>query len=139
MYFNKQQFKEALTYIDQLLKAKPDSVEGLRMKYFAYRGLNDERWKAALKSYVATGAKASEEVAKIAGEDFDNGNSASATQTLEALLEASPNTAVAHYHLGRALASAGANATAKTHLQKFVDMAPTHPEAKAAKEMLAAL
>jgi tetratricopeptide (TPR) repeat protein len=137
--FNKQQYKEALPHLDALLKAKPDSVEGLRMRFFAYRALNDDRMKSALRDYVTKVPSAGEDVAKIAGEDFDNGNTALATKTLEALIEVNPNIAVAHYHLGRALASAHANATAKEHLQKFVEMAPNHPDAKAAKQMIAAL
>jgi tetratricopeptide (TPR) repeat protein len=137
--FNKQQYKEALPHLDALLKAKPDSVEGLRMRFFSYRALNDDRMKSALQAYLAKAPQAGEEVAKIAGDDFDGGNTALATKTLEALLEVNPNIAVAHYHLGRALASAHANATAKEHLQKFIQMAPNHPDAKVAKEMLASL
>jgi tetratricopeptide (TPR) repeat protein len=138
--FNRQHYKEALVSLDKLLKAKPDSVEGLRMRYFSLRALDDDRWKSALGAYVAKApASAAEEVAKIAGQDFDNGNTELATQTLEALIEAKPDVAIAHYHLGRALASAGANASAKTHLQHFIDMAPNHPDAKAAKQMMAAL
>jgi tetratricopeptide (TPR) repeat protein len=138
--FNKQQYKEALSHVDALLKSKPDSVEGLRMRFFIFRANDDERMTGALKAYVAAaGPKSGEEVAKIAGEDFDNGNAALATKTLEALLDVNPNIAVAHYHLGRAMASAGANARAKTHLQKFVELAPDHPDAKAAKQMMAAL
>jgi hypothetical protein len=43
---------------------------------------------------------------------------------------------VAHYHLGRALASAHANAAAKTHLQRFVDLAPSHADADEARAMI---
>ena len=138
--FNRRNYKSALNHVDMLLKTKPDSVEGLRMRYFALRALDDARMDGALKAYVAKAPQsAAEEVAKIAGEDFDGGNTALATKTLETLLEAKPDVAVAHYHLGRALASAGANATAKSHLQQFLNMAPNHPDAKAAKEMMAAL
>jgi tetratricopeptide (TPR) repeat protein len=137
--FNKQNYKEALAYLDKLLKVKPDSVEGLRMRYFALRALDDERMKSAMQAYVTKVPNAGEEIAKIAGEDFDNGNTAAATKTLEALIEVKPDIAIAHYHLGRALASAGANASAKTHLQHFIEMAPSHPDAAAAKQMMAAL
>jgi Tfp pilus assembly protein PilF len=137
--FNRQHYKEALVHLDKLLKAKPDSVEGLRMRYFALRALDDDRMKSAMQAYVTKAPGAGEEIAKIAGEDFDNGNTAAATKTLEALIEVKPDVAIAHYHLGRALASAGANASAKTHLQHFIEMAPNHPDAKAAKQMMAAL
>jgi tetratricopeptide (TPR) repeat protein len=138
--FNRRNYKAALSHVDMLLKSKPDSVEGLRMRYFSLRALDDARMDGALKAYLAKAPQsAAEEVAKIAGEDFDGGNTALATKTLETLLEAKPDLAVAHYHLGRALASAGANATAKTHLQQFLNLAPKHPDAKAAKEMMAAL
>jgi tetratricopeptide (TPR) repeat protein len=137
--FNRQNFKGALTHLDKLLAANPESVEGLRMRFFSLRSLNDDRQKSALAAYLAKAPKAGEEIAKIAGEEFDAGQAATATKTLEALIEVKPDVAVAHYHLGRAFASKGANATAKTHLQHFVEMAPNHPDAKAAKEMLAAL
>ena len=35
-----------------LLKAKPDSVEGLRMRYFSLRALDDPRMEGALQAYV---------------------------------------------------------------------------------------
>jgi tetratricopeptide (TPR) repeat protein len=137
--FNRQRFKEALPHLDQLLAAKPDSVEGLRMRFFSLRALDDDRMKSALAAYLAKAPAAGEEVAKIAGDDFDGGNAELATKTLEALVEVKPDVAVAHYHLGRALASAGANAGAKTHLQHFIEMAPNHPDAAAAKQMMAEL
>jgi tetratricopeptide (TPR) repeat protein len=137
--FNRQRFKEALPHLDKLLAAKADSVEGLRMRFFSLRALGDDRMKDALRDYLAKAPAAGEEIAKIAGDDFDAGNADLATKTLEALIELKPDVAVAHYHLGRALASAGANAGAKTHLQHFVEMAPNHPDAKAAKQMMAEL
>ena len=137
--FNRQNFKEALVHLDKLLAAKPDSVEGLRMRFFSYRALDDDRMKSALQAYLAKAPAAGEEVAEIAADDFEAGNTAAATKTLEALVELKPDVAVAHYHLGRALASAGANSGAKTHLQHFVQMAPNHPDAAAAKAMMAQL
>jgi tetratricopeptide (TPR) repeat protein len=135
--FNRQHYKECLAHVDKLLAAKPDSVEGLRMRFFSLRALGDDRMKSALSAYLAKApATTGDEIAKIAGDDFDSGNTALATKTLEALLEVKPNIAVAHYHLGRALASAGASAGAKTHLQQFVEMAPNHPDTAAAKAML---
>lgn len=138
--FNRQQYKKALPHLDKLLAAKPDSVEGLRMRFFSLRALGDPGMKDALTAYLAKApATAGEEIAKIAGEDFDAGNAEVATKTLEALIAVKPDVAIAHYHLGRAMASAGANAGAKTHLQHFVEMAPNHPDAKAAKQMMAEL
>ena len=138
--FNRGNHKQALVHLDQLLKATPDSVEGLRMRFFSLRALKDERMKSALGAYLAKApASAAEEVAKISGEDFDAGHTELATKTLEALIAAKPQVAIAHYHLGRALASAGVNAGAKEHLQHFVEMAPSHPDAKAAKQMIAEL
>jgi superkiller protein 3 len=138
--FNRGKHKESLAHLDQLLKTSPDSIEGLRMRFYSLRALDDDRMKSALAAYLAKApASAGEEVAKISGEDFDAGNTALATKTLEALVEVKPQIAVAHYHLGRALASAGAAAGAKEHLQHFVEMAPTHPDAKAAKAMMAEL
>lgn len=138
--FNRQQYKAALPHLDKLLAAKPDSIEGLRMRFFSLRALGGSGMNSALSAYLAKApANAGEEIAKIAGEDFDAGNTDSATRTLEALIAVKPNVAIAHYHLGRAMASAGANAGAKTHLQHFVEMAPNHPDAKAAKQMMAEL
>ena len=56
--FNRQNYKEALVYLDKLLKAKPDSVEGLRMRYFSLRALDDERMKSALAGLRHQGARA---------------------------------------------------------------------------------
>jgi tetratricopeptide (TPR) repeat protein len=138
--FNRQQYKQALVHLDKLLKAKPDSVEGLRMRFYSLHALGDEREKSALAAYLGKApASAGEEVAKMGGDEFEAGHTESATKLLQALIEVKPDVAIAHYHLGRALASAGANAGAKTHLQHFVEMAPNHPDAKAAKQMIAQL
>ncbi|HVR28719.1 MAG TPA: tetratricopeptide repeat protein [Thermoanaerobaculia bacterium] len=137
--FNRQKYEAALVHLDQLLTANPGSVEGLRMRFYAYRALDEDRAKSALEAYLAQAPAAGEEVAEIAGDDFDRGDTAAATKTLQALVEVKPDVAVAHYHLGRALASTGANAGAKTHLQHFIQMAPSHPDAAAAKAMMAEL
>ncbi len=52
--FNRQNYKEALVYIDKLLKAKPDSVEGsAHAVLLAARAGRRPRMKSALQAYVA--------------------------------------------------------------------------------------
>ena len=138
--FNRQNYKEALGLSRQAAQGQAGlgrrAAHAVLLAARAGRRAHEERAPGLRRQGAPS---AGEEVAKIAGEDFDSGNTAAATKTLETLIEVKPDVAIAHYHLGRALASAGANATAKTHLQQFIEMAPNHPDAKAAKQMMAAL
>jgi tetratricopeptide (TPR) repeat protein len=138
--FNRQAYALALVALDKLLAAKPDSVEGLRMRFFSYRSLSDPRQKDALVAYLAKApATAGAEVASMAADDFEAGNADAARTTLEMLVGAQPKLPEAHYHLGLVCASQGRNAEAKEHLQHFLDLAPSHPEAEAAKAMMTEL
>jgi Flp pilus assembly protein TadD len=49
------------------------------------------------------------------------------------VLELDPNHARAHYFLGLVLMREGAKQEAKRHLQRFLELAPTDPDAATAK------
>ncbi|MEM7588061.1 MAG: tetratricopeptide repeat protein [Acidobacteriota bacterium] len=67
---------------------------------------------------------------------LDNaGDTATAINHLKASFDEAGE-ANAYYYLGLAQIAAGESAKAKEHLQKFLELAPTHPEAATAREVL---
>ena len=69
---------------------------------------------------------------------YRNGDYARAVQVLEPVVEAAPQVAVFHYHLGMAYAGAGDKAKARTHLNRALELG-NFAEEEQAREALAGL
>jgi len=138
---NRGQYQAALDNAQRYLESKPDDARGLQVVFNAYRGLGET-------------AKADEAYAKLSAADpelvtealmvegranFNNGNVRSSTEQFERILHSSPDHAKAHYMLGLCYASSGRLDDARSHLSRFIELAPDDPEAELARQMLAGL
>ncbi len=137
VYYNQQQYDQALESIEKTLELKPDHLGATRTRYLINDALNNrEGADAAIAAYVKVDPKgAARLLYQRADLDFRDGEAAIAKIALLKVLEIDPEMARAHYTLGLIYASDD-TAKAKQHLEKFISMAPDDPEVAGAKEMM---
>ena len=73
---------------------------------------------------------------RLAFEAYDANDMVLAKQRFGKALEIDPNYPQAHYYLGLINVGLGASAEAKTHFERFLELAPNDPEADSAREAL---
>jgi tetratricopeptide (TPR) repeat protein len=140
LHFNAGEFDQALPYLEKLFAVAPTHGEGLRMAFFAHLTLKHDAEAAAVaKTWFGAVPNAPQQVLAQAEKYFEANQNAEAERLLQVTLAAAPELAPAHYQLGKVLAAQGKVPEAKEHLQHFLKLAPDHPEAAAAKQMLAGL
>lgn len=141
VYMHEKKYGEAAATAEKILGLEPQNPKALQVRYDAYRALGDAaKTEEALQALAAVNPQALiEQFFNKGVELFNNGESAAAVDQFEAVLQLDPEYALAHYRLGVAEVSAGDMAGAKTHLEKFLELAPDHPEAPAARDMLSYL
>ncbi len=141
LYLKKKDYPKALAFAEKTLTAKPGDLEAMTLRYETYRAMGDKAKasEAQAAMQAASAASSPEELYKQGVALYNANNSTAARATFETLLQRDPNHAKAHFLLGSILVSTGENAGAKEHLQKFIDLAPTDPDAATAQEMLAYL
>lgn len=138
--YNQSQFAEALANAEKSLTIKPNLTQGIRSRFLALDGLGKSAEAAAAwDSYAATDKKgALDLLTRRAETDFKDGNMAAAELALKKVLGFDPENAQANLQIGLIYSGTDA-AKAKMHLEKFLAVAPNHPEAETAKEILAFL
>lgn len=120
----------------QVLAARPDDVEALTVQYEAHKALgNGERAEELLAQMGATSTDPDVLYRKGVAM-FNASNVEGAVATLRQALEQEPDLAGAHYTLGLALLGQGANAEARQHLERFLELSPDHADAPTARQML---
>lgn len=129
---------EAATLAERVLTHEPEHERALTVRYEAYRLMGDEeRARKALGPLLEVAPDAvtkgwlEEGVAR-----FERGDTEGARELFTRVLEADPEHAEAHYRLALCHLSAEQNEEARRHLQRFLELAPNHPEAGNAREML---
>jgi Tfp pilus assembly protein PilF len=129
---------EAAAAAETMLKADPQNAQALRIRYNAALKLADRTMIIdALGGLAAIEpATARESLYKLGSAAYDADDSANAKVALVKLLELDPAHPKAHYLLGLILVREGAMAAAKTHLRRFIELAPGDPDAAAAKDAL---
>ncbi len=131
----------ALGHATAYAEANPEDAKALSMLYLVMKQAGDEAGaQAAFDRMVAADP---EMVAQTFFEEgvthFNAGRNELALAAFEKVLRAQPDNAHAHYFLGLASASAGDIVKAKQYLTRFLELAPEHPEAPVARDMLAGL
>jgi len=128
----------AATLAAKAIEIEPNNANALKVRYDALRQLGDEAGaEQALDALIAGDPQwASTELYNHAVELFNSNEMASAAAALERVVEAMPNDAHAHFLLGMAKYNIGEVDDAKTHLTRFLELAPDDPDAALAREML---
>ncbi len=134
-------YAEAADAAEAVLKGDPKNPKALRLRYNACLGLGDAaRLADALVGLAAVEPKVARDgLLKLGFDAYDAGRMGEARDRFVKALEVDPNQPLAHYYLAIALINEGAVAEARAHLETFLKLAPDHPEAPAARDMLASL
>jgi Tfp pilus assembly protein PilF len=129
---------EAATAAETVLKVDPKNQAAIRLRYNACLGLGDkERLVEALMSLSAVEpAIAANGLLKLAFEAYDANDKVKTKERFLKVLVVDPNQPLAHYYLAMAYVNEGDTQEAKSHLERFLTLAPNSPEANTAREML---
>jgi Tfp pilus assembly protein PilF len=73
---------------------------------------------------------------RLAFDAYDANDMPLAKDRFAKVLEVDPNYALAHYHLGLINVGLGASAEAKSHFERFLQLAPNDKEADSAREAI---
>lgn len=138
VYLRQQRFGEAATLTERLLAIEPDDLTALWVRWQVYLGLGEvAKAEEAMRSLASRDPKpVIEHLMRVGHDRFSSGDIARAIAHFESVLALDANHPQAHYYLGISQTTTGDNASAKAHLQKFIELAPDDPEAPTAKDML---
>ena len=137
VHLEEESHHEAVTFAELLLALQPGHTGALRIRYQAYRALEDsEKASEALRDWSAADASVAQEFHRRGIEFFNGSDVSAAIENFALALEANPQLSRAHYYLGLSYVNRGESAEARQHLEKFLDMAPDDPDAGSASEML---
>jgi Tfp pilus assembly protein PilF len=141
IYMKEGSAAEAVAMAERHLAHEPESVTSLRVRWDAYRALGEEaKAEEAKAALVAANPDVLvKETFEKAQAMFNDGDTAGSIAMFEEVLSIDPDHPRAHYHLGICYVSTGDPASAKMHLEKFIELAPDDPEVQTAKDMLAYL
>lgn len=120
------------------LALDPADPKALRAALDAYQRLGDTaKAKAAETALAAADPAAASAGAYGRGVDlYNGGDTAGAIPEFEAALAADPSHAKSHYMLGLCYSGTGDTEKAKSHLERFLELAPSDVDAPLAQEML---
>lgn len=129
---------EAAAAAETLLKADPRNEPAIRIRYNAALKLGDKAMIA--DSLVGLAAvdpvMARDTLFKLATAAYDSDDTVNAKEGFSKVLELDPNHARSHYYVGLILMREGAKTEAKSHLERFLELAPDDPNAATARDAL---
>ncbi len=129
---------DAATAAETILKADPKNEQAIRIRYNACLALGDKaRLIDALVGLAAVEpVMARDGLLRLAFDAYDANDMVKAKERFDKALAIDPNYPQAYYYLALIDVGQGATAEAKSHIQRFLQLAPNDPEAKSAREML---
>jgi Tfp pilus assembly protein PilF len=129
---------EAASAAEAILKADPQNEQALRLRYNACLGLGDTaRLIDALVGIAPIEpAVARNGLARLAFDAYDANDMALAKERFNRVLAIDPNYPQAYYYLAVIDVGEGATTEAKSHIERFLQLAPNDKEAESAREML---
>jgi tetratricopeptide (TPR) repeat protein len=129
---------EAATAAETILKADPTNEQAIRLRYNACLALGEKgRLLGALKGLAPYEPRlARDGILRVAFDAYDANDMPTARKRFDEALTIDPNYPQAYYYLALIDVSQGATADAKSHIERFLQLAPNDPEANSAREML---
>ncbi len=138
VYARKSDWAKAAAQAEQTIAHDPANLRALRLRHEAYGHLGDQaKEKEAFEALARADPKAlagallDSGIAKFNANDIEG-----AVADLSRVVEIEPAAASAHYYLGLCYTNTSKPDQAKTHLQRFLELAPDDPNAAGAREML---
>jgi Tfp pilus assembly protein PilF len=130
--------EEAASAAEAMLKAEPGNAQAIRLRYNACLSLGDKvRLFDSLVGLAAVEpAIATKGLLGLAFDAYDANDTARAKERFLKVLEVDPNQPLAHYYVALLYVNEAATAEAKSHLERFLALAPNSAEAATAREML---
>lgn len=138
IYYADGKWQAAIDKAEAYLAHDAGNARANIVRYASYQELGDTAAAdAAFEEIKSNSPEAAAELFLRDGTNFyNNGAIAEATQAVETSMALDPTNPQAYYQLGLCYASASRNSDAKANLQKFLEMAPDHPEAASVRDML---
>jgi len=129
---------EAAAAAESILKADPKNEAAIRIKYNACLALGDTaKLIDALVGLAAIDpVRARDGLLRLAFDAYDANDTVVAKERFAKALEVDPTYALAHYYLGLIGVGEGATEQARTHFERFLQLAPNDKEADSAREAL---
>ena len=129
---------DAATAAETILKADPKNEQAIRIRYNACLTLGDKpRLIDALVGLAAVEpVLARDGLLRLAFDAYDANDMVQAKERFDKALVVDPNYALAYYYLALIDVGQGATAEAKSHIERFLQLAPNDKEANSAREML---
>lgn len=130
--------KDAADAAETMLKADPHNEQALRIRYNASLKMGDSATVVdALVGLAAVDPVAARDgLFKLASAAYNADDTVNAKKRLGKLLEIDPNHPQAHYLLGLILMREGAKQEARSHLERFLALAPGDPDSATARDVL---
>jgi tetratricopeptide (TPR) repeat protein len=129
---------EVVAATETILKEDPQNEQAIRMRYNASLKLGDENLiiDALVSLAVVEPDMARDGLWLLALAAYDASDMARAKMRFNKVIEVDPNRPRAHYYLGLIYVSEEANAEAKSHLERFLELAPDDPDAATAEDLV---
>jgi len=141
IHLNAGEHASAAQEAEQVLGLEPDNISALTVQYEAARALGHEAAADATlkRMYKIAPHKTATHFYQQAVKLFNADRITDAEAIFQQILQHRPDHARSHYMLGLCLVNRGKKAQAEEHLNKFLELAPDDPDAKAARSVLAYL
>lgn len=130
---------EAAAAARKLLEINPGHTEAVRVQYNAALQAGDDDVTAdALVALAAVDrATARDNLFRLGAKAFDADNAAKAKERFARVLAIDANHPRSNYYMGVLMLREGNKQAAKSHLERFIQLAPTDPDAETAKGLIA--
>lgn len=134
-------FQEAFNAAETILKEDPSHADAIRLRYNAALQLGDE---GLIIGSLVSLATVEPEVAKqnlwhLAMSAYNANDNETAKERFGRVLQVDPGNADAHYLLGLIYLGEDDKEKTKSHLERFLELAPDSPDAPSAQEILSYL
>ena len=141
-HFRAEQYEKAIAAARKAEAINPQSVQMIKLISVAYSKLGDEskavEYQEKLKGFPDTELSA-EELYNMGVVEANKGNDAEAAKYLEKAVQAKPDFALGHYHLGLCYFRLNNLPGAKTELGKYLSLESEGENAKTAQAILASI
>lgn len=138
LYLRTERHQEAVAAANKAIELETDLDSMNQILYNSYTALGQTDLAAAAleKLQAANPERASKNIFNQAADAYNAGDMVTAKKGLEQVISVDPSHAKANYLLGLIFINEGNNAKAKEHLAKFLELAPSDPDAATAQEMI---